>query len=95
MNHLGVADTVFETLFILAMRDARALWKRASTAELRDHDLELVSQLSSFPVKQLKSLGFERDPLFLDVCRATAVRLLSDYRYKARLRVEESAKLMG
>lgn len=95
MNHLGVPDAVFESLFILAMREARGLLKRSATAELLEEDLGLVAQLSDFPVRELHSLGFKTDPLLLDICRAAATRLLSDYRYNARLRVDQSVRLMG
>lgn len=86
MNHLGVPDAVFESLFILAMREARGLL---------EEDLDLVAQLSDFPVRELHSFGFKTDPLLLDICRAAATRLLSDYRYNARLRIDQSVKLMG
>lgn len=95
MNHLAVPDAVFESLFILAMREARGLLKRSTTAELLEEDLDLVAQLSDFPVRELHSFGFKTDPLLLDICRAAATRLLSDYRYNARLRIDQSVKLMG
>lgn len=95
MNHLGVPDAVFESLFILGMREARGLLKRSSTAELLQEDLGLVAQLCDFPVRELHAFGFMNDPMLLDVCRVAATRMLSDYRYKARLRIEQSVKLMG
>lgn len=95
MNHLGVPDAVFESLFILAMRQARGLLKRATAAKLLSEDLDVVAQLCDFPVRELYAMGFEKEPLLLDVCRVAATRLLSDYRCKARLRVDQSVKLMG
>lgn len=95
MNHLGVPDAVFESLAILAMREARGLLKRSVTADLVEGDLQLVAQLCNFPIRELYSFGFKGDKLLLDICRATATRLLADYKYHARLQIDQSVKLMG